>query len=477
MSEYFVARATTIHGFKSPSADAETARVLEPYRLLETPPDRLFGRIAALAARVFAVSMARVSVVEHGRVSFLAIHGFDRAEQVARQEGFSTPTITGNTPYTVRDALTDPRTTDSPFVREHQIRFFACAPIVTSDLHCLGAVEVMDTEARIASDEQLGILGDLAAIVLDQIEGRLSSLDDLRSEHRLRDAADYARDDARVDRDNAQLDRDDAIRNRDVAEQNRDTAEHERDTAEHERDLITEYATVLQRTLLPPSLPAIEGLSLAAHYHPSSSRHVGGDFYDVFSLGENRWAFFIGDVEGHGAEAAVATSLIRYTLRAAALHYSDPTNALAELNSVLLRELDPRRFCTVLFGTLEPHDSGQGFQVTIATGGHPPALLLDPTSGTADQVRSAKGMLVGMIPKATFDSCRVWLQPGQTLLFYTDGLIESRRARPPFGEDSLAAFAIEHAGLGAEGLIDRITTLIPKLSPDDDVAVLAMGAH
>lgn len=466
----FVARATTIHGFKSPSADAETARALERYRLLETPPDRLFGRIAALAARVFAVPMARVSVVEHGRVSFLAMHGFDRAGQGARNDGIAASTITGDSPHMVRDALTDPRTAEHPFVQNNQIRFYACAPIVNSDGRRLGAVEVMDTNARTASDEQLGILGDLAAIVLDQIERRLSSLDDLRSEQQLRDAAEYARDDARLDRDHAQLARDDAIRTRDIAEQNLDTAEHE-------RDLIAEYATVLQRTLLPPSLPVINGLSLAAHYHPSSARQVGGDFYDVFSLGDNRWAFFIGDVEGHGAEAAVATSLIRYTLRAAALHYNDPTHALAELNAVLLRELDPRRFCTVLFGSLEPDASGGGFRVTIATGGHPPALLLDPVSRSADQVRSAEGMLVGMMHQATFDSCQVRLLPGQTLLFYTDGIIESRQARPPFDEESLAAFAIEHAALGAPGLIGRITTLIPKLNPDDDVAVLAIGAH
>ena len=66
-------------------------------------------------------------------------------------------------------------------------------------------------------------------------------------------------------------------------------------------------------SLLPPALPKIEGLLLASHYHPASPRRVGGDFYDLFPLGDNRWAFFVGDVEGHGVDAAVATSLIRYT--------------------------------------------------------------------------------------------------------------------------------------------------------------------
>ncbi|PRC56842.1 protein phosphatase, partial [Mycobacterium sp. ITM-2017-0098] len=85
-------------------------------------------------------------------------------------------------------------------------------------------------------------------------------------------------------------------------------------------------------------------------------------------------AFFIGDVLGHGAGAAVVTSLIRYTLRSAALHYSDPTQALSELTSVLLRENAPRRFCTVNYGTVRPTADGTGFTITVATGGHPSGL-------------------------------------------------------------------------------------------------------
>ena len=271
-----------------------------------------------------------------------------------------------------------------------------------------------------------------------------------------------ARDHAQVKQDDAELDRDSALRDRDFAE--------------HDRDLIEEYASVLQRTLLPPSLPRMDGLTLAAHYHPASPREVGGDFYDVFAVGGNRSAFFIGDVEGHGADAAVATSLIRYTLRSLALHHSDPTRALAELNTVLLRESGRRRFCTVLLGMFEPHADGDGVEFTIATGGHPPALLLDPVSATVDQVRSRKGMLVGATPNATFHSCTVRLRQGQTLLFYTDGIIEARRGLKPFDEAALAAFALERASLGAAGIVDELATLMPKLDPDDDIAVLAIQA-
>ncbi|QLL10473.1 serine/threonine-protein phosphatase [Mycobacterium vicinigordonae] len=421
--------------------------------------------------------MALVSIVDRDCTWFLAVHGLQSARHGAAAEELAAGLDAAGHAVLVEDALTDPRTAHNAFVRDHQIRFYARAPITTADNYRLGAVAVLDTQSHTATQEQLGILGDLADLVMDQLESRLSSLDNLRFARRQRDAAEFARDDARLDRDTAEIARDDARLDRDDAIRHRDIAEHTRDVAEHERDLITEYATVLQRTLLPPSLPEIDGLALAAHYHPASPRQVGGDFYDVFALGHSRWAFFIGDVEGHGAEAAVATSLIRYTLRAAALHFADPTEVLAELNAALLRELDPRRFCTVLFGNLEPASGGHGFEVTIATGGHPPALLLDPCSGSASQVRSADGMLVGMTSNATFDSCRVRLSPGEILLFYTDGIVESRRATPPFDEHSLADFAVEHAGLGAAGLIDRFATLVPKLNPDDDVAVLAIGAR
>src|SRR5262249_10714517 len=158
--------------------------------------------------------------------------------------------------------LSDPRTAHNRFVQEHQIRFYACSPIVTFDGHRLGTVAVMDTEARSTSDEQLAVLAALAAIVMEQLELRLSSSDALPIEQRLRDAADYARHDAQMARDTAQLARDDAQRDRDDARLDRDDARldrdnaiRDRDIAEHDRDVIEEYATVLQQTLLPPLLP------------------------------------------------------------------------------------------------------------------------------------------------------------------------------------------------------------------------------
>ena len=443
-------------------ADAARQRAVERYRVLDVPPERVFDRIAALAARAYDAPMAKVSMVDRDRIWFMGMHGLEpQARQVALQDGLCAAVITDQIPHVMADAGSDPRTADNPFVRAHGVRFYACVPITTADGHRLGTVTVLDSRPRDAGEVDLAVLDDLAAIVMEQLEWRLLSLDAVLDERRLRDTAQSDRDDAVVARDVARLDRDDAVRDRNIAER--------------ERDLIQEFATALQQTLLPPMLPEIAGLELACHYHPASTRQVGGDFYDVFALGSDRWAFFIGDVEGHGVGAAVATSLIRYTLRASALHNDDPTKTLAELNRVLLRENQPRRFCTVLFGTLQPHPDGDGFLVTIATGGHPPALLADARHGDVRPVRSRGGMLVGALASATFDVCTAHLQPGQTLLLYTDGIIEARRGANPFDETSLAAYMGERADLGAGGLVADLATLIPKLEPEDDVALLAFG--
>jgi sigma-B regulation protein RsbU (phosphoserine phosphatase) len=293
-----------------------------------------------------------------------------------------------------------------------------------------------------------------------------------------RDTAKVDRDDAWRDRAHAEYDRDVARLGRDAAERDRDAAQLGRDAAERERDAIEEYAAVLQRTLLPPSLPNIPGLAAAAHYHPASRRQVGGDFYDLFAIDAQRWAFFLGDVEGHGVAAAAVTSLIRYTLRSAALHYSSPIQVLAELNRVLIRETSDNRFCTVLFGTLRPSLSGQGFDITIATGGHPPALRLDAANGVVDQIRSVGGMLVGALADATFEACTVGLRPGQTLLLYTDGLVETRTQNSArFGENELAGFVASRASLSAGELVDELAALILTLRPRDDIAVLALSCR
>ncbi len=459
-------------------ADVDRRRALHRYRVVGSSPDRVLDRVAGVAARALNASMGLVSMVDEREIWFGGTYGIDPGvRSIPRGQNLCEPVISGQATHVeVHDALADPRLVDNRFVGDFSIRSYACAPIITDDGHRIGSVAVMSTEPASLTASQLALLEDLATIVMEQLELRLLSLRELSMERHERRSAESARDTARHDRDRARRDRDGADADRVTAQRGHREAIRDRDIAERDRDVVEEFAAVLQQTLLPPSLPEIEGLEAAAYYHPADPRQVGGDFYDVFSLGDDRLAFFIGDVQGHGAGAAVATSLIRYTLRSAALHHRDPTDVLKELNAVMLREADPRRFCTVMLGTLRPDHDGDGFAVTIATGGHLPVLLVDPDSGAVEPVRPEIGMLVGATPRARFGSCTAHLRRGQTLVFYTDGLVEARRGATPFDEEALAAFIRERAHLPSARLLEELVTLIPKLEPEDDVAVLTIAA-
>ncbi len=250
-----------------------------------------------------------------------------------------------------------------------------------------------------------------------------------------------------------------------------------RRVAEEERARVADLARTLQRTLLPPALPSVPGLSVAAHYHPASVDQVGGDFYDLFPLADGRWGVFLGDVCGKGAIAAAVTSLTRYTLRSAAVYDDDPVAVLRHLNRVLHQEFDATspRFCTVVFGVLTPSPGGT-CTMTLASGGHPPALLLRADGHVAYQPTPG-GQLVGMLPEARIATTTVDMSPGDTLLLYTDGLTEARMdtGRARFGEELLLDFAGQHAPTNAPALIEDLATLLSTLAVDDDVAALSVS--
>ena len=252
-----------------------------------------------------------------------------------------------------------------------------------------------------------------------------------------------------------------------------------RQRADRERARVQVLATTLQRSLLPPRLSPPEGLDAAAYYHPASEDDVGGDFYDLFPLSAKKWGFFLGDVSGKGAGAAAITSLTRYTLRAAAVYDDEPDAVLHNLNTVLGHEFhgDDPRFCTVVFGVLEPADDG--FDVALATGGHPPALLLG-ADGRAQYVDTVGGQMVGMISQPQFVSRSLRLRPGDTMVLYTDGLTEARTGigiERYDDDDALLGFAAARAPSSAADVVTAIRSLLSGFGSglQDDVAVMAIG--
>ena len=242
--------------------------------------------------------------------------------------------------------------------------------------------------------------------------------------------------------------------------------------------LYTERSSIadtLQKSLLPAQLPAIPGLEVAARYRAAGDQNeVGGDFYDVFPSEPGVWVAIIGDVSGKGAQAAALTALTRHTLYAAALRERSPARNLAFLDEAMRRRArDAASFSTVIYVRVCPGDDSA--VLTLASGGHPPALILR-AGGSVERVE-APGTLVGVLEGARFEDRDARLSSGDLLLLYTDGAIELRRRDLSFGEQQLEQVLREHAGMPAEHVVEAVGRRIEELqdgSPRDDVALLAL---
>jgi sigma-B regulation protein RsbU (phosphoserine phosphatase) len=244
-----------------------------------------------------------------------------------------------------------------------------------------------------------------------------------------------------------------------------------RDAEDSEARALT-LARTLQEVLIPPRPPDIPGLEIAARYRPAGDgSEVGGDFYDVFQVAEGDWVVVLGDVSGKGAEAAVVTSLIRYSLRGIAVAVADPSDALTELNAILLAH-PTERFCTVLM--LRLVRDGGSWHLAASSGGHPAALVW--RAGGRPEPVGDPGFLVGVFDEPAFTTARVGLGPGDAVVLYTDGLSEARRGDAFFGDtvmlERLAAHGSDPAAL-TRGLLEDALSFQGD-DPRDDIAVLAL---
>ena len=162
-----------------PTAQSETARMLavRRYNILDTPPDGAFDRITALAARRFGVPISIISIVDHDRIWFKSRHGLPDVEQIDRELGLCGSVILSNDPYILTDARLDARTLANPFAaRELGLRFYAGVPLRTTDGHNLGTLCVIDRTPRLVQQSEIDDLNDLASLVMDQMELRLSAM-------------------------------------------------------------------------------------------------------------------------------------------------------------------------------------------------------------------------------------------------------------------------------------------------------------
>ena len=390
------------------------------YQILDTPPDGAFDNLAAVAAKLFDAPMSVVSIVDTDRIWFKAHHGLE-VDQIGRDPGLCASAIMSDGPWVVTDAGTDPRTLVNPLVAgELGLRFYVGHPLTTRDGYNLGTICVIDTEPREVTEHQTQVLRDLAALVVQQLELRLEARQLVNA---------Y-------------------------------------ETRLHE---VQSLADALQRSLLPPSMPLIPYLNVAASYNPASRYEVGGDFYDVFPVDASSWGVVIGDVCGKGATAASRTSGARYSLRAAAIQQPAPAEALEVVNQTLLRDTGTSPdapFVTALFARVYPRSDGT--DLVLATAGHPGPLVLR-ASGEVETV-GVPGTLLGIFEDIDVTETRVELAAGDLAVFFTDGLTDSGTKR--IEHEGLVEILRECVGLSPSAVVDRLLTAVES-AQRDDIAIVA----
>ena len=236
----------------------------------------------------------------------------------------------------------------------------------------------------------------------------------------------------------------------------------------------SEIAQTLQRGLLPRSLPEIEGVEIAMAYLPAGEENiVGGDFLDVVSLGDGRFAAFLGDIAGKGAAAAIITAAVRTTLRVGAMFEADPSANLALLNRVLIADTD-QALCTAVMTHCEW--DRDALVVRLANAGHPYPLIRRCT-GAVENVTAGHNILAGASPDATFAHTTVRLADGDVLLLFTDGVTEAIPLDPCAGERQVRSVLEASLAQSAQHLVDAVTRAAVELQPGaprDDISALAI---
>lgn len=234
-------------------------------------------------------------------------------------------------------------------------------------------------------------------------------------------------------------------------------------------------AQTLQESLLPPKLPEIPGVELAARYRAvAESAEVGGDFYDVFPAGSRSWGVVLGDVSGKGVEAATLTSLARHTLRTATMATQRSSEILSMLNAALLDQTDPDDFCTAVYALLEPRFGR--LKVTVSSGGHPLPYVVR-SNGTLEPLH-CEGTLLGVVPKPELEEVSADIEFGDKLVLYTDGIFDVGPRDSGFEQHEMRELFSACSKRGVRAAADLIEQTIVERQGGrarDDFAVLVIG--
>jgi sigma-B regulation protein RsbU (phosphoserine phosphatase) len=238
-----------------------------------------------------------------------------------------------------------------------------------------------------------------------------------------------------------------------------------------------EMAQEIQVSILPHEIPKIRGLEIAARYNPMNS--VAGDFYDFIVVDEKHLGILIADVTGHGLPAALIASMLKVALFAQSQHASDPARVLAGLNQSLCGKFK-HHFVTAAYVFVDLEKNS----ISYAGAGHPPLLLWRQSSGNACEVLE-NGLLLGLIPEATYSAVELPVKAGDKAVLYTDGILEATSpSEQEFGVDLLKGFLESNHHLKADVFADLLIEELwswsehPKgRGQKDDITLLAIDFH
>jgi serine phosphatase RsbU (regulator of sigma subunit) len=231
-----------------------------------------------------------------------------------------------------------------------------------------------------------------------------------------------------------------------------------------------DFADSMQQSLLPRTRPQIEELEIGAIYDSSARMDVGGDVYDFVELTDGCLAVVLGDVTGHGIDAAADMAMAKFVFRSLAREHPQPGDFLASANEIVLGEIAPGKFITLLYLLIDARDG----QVACASAGHPPPLIARP--GFPPEPLAARGLALGIEAGQQYDEARVVLEPGAVAVLYTDGLLEARRDGELYGEKRLSEALGANAHLPAQELANALLADCHAFAGElaDDCAIVVL---
>jgi sigma-B regulation protein RsbU (phosphoserine phosphatase) len=235
-------------------------------------------------------------------------------------------------------------------------------------------------------------------------------------------------------------------------------------------------AHAVQASLLPHETPQIPGWEFEARWQPA--RTVSGDYYDFIPLDGGQLGFVIADVSDKGMPAAVFMALTRSTIRATVNHLPTPADGIAEANRLICVDTADGMFVTLFYAMLDPASG----KLTYVNAGHNPPLLCragdDGEAVPLEELRPT-GMALGIVDEFPFEQQTVVLQPGDSILLYTDGVPDaSNQGNEQFGMDRLRRVVVEHRSAPVSGMVAALERSIADLTGGatqfDDIAILAV---